>query len=201
MPYALRKRSTRTYVYVAIATHVFLLNASCMPVSVSLVALWRMQWICQKKKKVVAHQGGERACNCASRLVAVQSSVHTSDVSGATDNRHGGDCWPWDAMHACPAQVPTLPLPCSFMWLGSVDSFGTRTVLYYICHAHVAMTSRDAMFIVPFATQAPFGLVSLKFNSHHINVPSNAWSTKCRLIVCMSAQIRSNLRDESINPN
>jgi hypothetical protein len=46
-----------------------------------------------------------------------------------------------------------------------------------------------------------FGLVLLKFNSHHINVPSNVWSTKCRLIVCMSAQIRSNLRDESIKPN
>ena len=53
-----------------------------------------------RKKKVVAHQGGERAYNCASRLVAVQSSVQTpdmmvrstSDVSGATDNRHGGDC-------------------------------------------------------------------------------------------------------------
>jgi len=51
------------------------------------------------KKRVVAHQGGERAYNCASRLVAVQSSVQTpemvrstSDVSGATDNRHGGDC-------------------------------------------------------------------------------------------------------------
>jgi ribosomal protein L39E len=46
-----------------------------------------------------------------------------------------------------------------------------------------------------------FGLKLLKFNSYHINVPSNAWSTKCRLIACMSAQIRSNLRDESIKPN
>jgi hypothetical protein len=45
------------------------------------------------------------------------------------------------------------------------------------------------------------GWSTLKFNSHHINVPSNTWSTKCRLIVCMSAQIRSNLRDESIKPN
>jgi hypothetical protein len=42
---------------------------------------------------------------------------------------------------------------------------------------------------------------ALKFNSHHINVPSNAWSTKYRLIACMSAQIRSNLRDEYIKPN
>jgi hypothetical protein len=41
----------------------------------------------------------------------------------------------------------------------------------------------------------------LKFNFHHINVPSNVWSTKCRLIACMSIQIRSNLRDESIKPN
>jgi hypothetical protein len=49
--------------------------------------------------------------------------------------------------------------------------------------------------------KAPFGLSMLKFNSHHINVPSNTWSTKCRLIACMSAQIRSNLRDESIKPN
>jgi hypothetical protein len=31
-----------------------------------------------------------------------------------------------------------------------------------------------------------FGYVLLKFNSHHINVSSNAWSTKCRLIACMS---------------
>jgi hypothetical protein len=46
-----------------------------------------------------------------------------------------------------------------------------------------------------------FGYVSLKFNSHHINVSSNAWSTKCRLIACMLTQIRSNLRDESIKPN
>jgi hypothetical protein len=46
-----------------------------------------------------------------------------------------------------------------------------------------------------------FGYGLLKFNTHHINVPSNAWSTKCRLIACMSAQIRSNLRDESIKPN
>jgi hypothetical protein len=26
-----------------------------------------------------------------------------------------------------------------------------------------------------------------KVNSHHINVPLNAWNTKCRLITCMSA--------------
>jgi hypothetical protein len=47
----------------------------------------------------------------------------------------------------------------------------------------------------------PFGLEQLKFNSHHINVPSNAWSIKCRLITCISVQIRSNLRDKSIKPN
>jgi hypothetical protein len=51
------------------------------------------------------------------------------------------------------------------------------------------------------AAKAPFGLVLLKFNSHHINVSSNACSTKCKLIACMSVQIRSNLRDESIKPN
>jgi hypothetical protein len=39
------------------------------------------------------------------------------------------------------------------------------------------------------------------FNSYYINVAANAWSTKCRLIVCMSAQIMSNLRDESIKLN
>jgi hypothetical protein len=50
-------------------------------------------------------------------------------------------------------------------------------------------------------SEALFGLVSLKFNSHHINVLSNTWSTKRRLIACMSVQIRSNLRDESIKPN
>jgi hypothetical protein len=49
--------------------------------------------------------------------------------------------------------------------------------------------------------KAPFGLVLLKFNSHHINIPLNAWSAKYRLIVCMSTQIKSNLRDESIKPN
>jgi hypothetical protein len=46
-----------------------------------------------------------------------------------------------------------------------------------------------------------FGLKLLKLNFHHINVLLNAWFTKCRLIACMSAQIRSNLRDESIKPN
>jgi hypothetical protein len=46
-----------------------------------------------------------------------------------------------------------------------------------------------------------FGFIWLKFNSHHINVPSNAWSTKCRLIAYMSVQIMRNLRDESIKPN
>jgi hypothetical protein len=49
--------------------------------------------------------------------------------------------------------------------------------------------------------EAPFGLYMLKFNSHHINVAANVWSIKCRLITCMSAQIRSNLRDESIKSN
>jgi hypothetical protein len=48
---------------------------------------------------------------------------------------------------------------------------------------------------------APFGYDVLKFNFHHINVAANVWSTKCRLIACMSTQIRSNLRDESIKPN
>jgi hypothetical protein len=47
----------------------------------------------------------------------------------------------------------------------------------------------------------PFGSEELKFNSHHINIFSNTWSTKCRIIACMSAQIKSNLRDESIKPN
>jgi hypothetical protein len=46
-----------------------------------------------------------------------------------------------------------------------------------------------------------FGLGVLKFNFHHINVLSKAWSTKYRLIVCMWAHIRSNLRDESNKPN
>jgi hypothetical protein len=34
---------------------------------------------------------------------------------------------------------------------------------------------------------ALFGLHMLKFNSYHNNVAANAWSTKCRLIACMSA--------------
>jgi hypothetical protein len=33
------------------------------------------------------------------------------------------------------------------------------------------------------------------------NVAIHAWSTKYRLIIYMSAQIKSNLRDESIKPN
>jgi hypothetical protein len=49
--------------------------------------------------------------------------------------------------------------------------------------------------------KAPFGFRLLKFNSHHINVPLNVWSTKCRLIVCISAHMSSNLRDESIKSN
>jgi hypothetical protein len=51
------------------------------------------------------------------------------------------------------------------------------------------------------STKRVFGYGLLKFNTHRINVHSNAWSTKCILIACMSAQIRSNLRDESIKPN
>jgi hypothetical protein len=53
----------------------------------------------------------------------------------------------------------------------------------------------------PLVYKAPFGYHVLKFNSHHINIAVNAWSTKCRLIACMSTQIMSNLRDESIKPN
>jgi LytS/YehU family sensor histidine kinase len=50
-------------------------------------------------------------------------------------------------------------------------------------------------------TKALIRLSRLKFNSHHINVAINTWSTKCRLIADISAQIRSNLRDEFIKPN
>jgi hypothetical protein len=46
-----------------------------------------------------------------------------------------------------------------------------------------------------------FGLKLLKFNSHHINVPLNVCSIKYRLIAYILAQIRSNLRDESIKLN
>jgi hypothetical protein len=49
--------------------------------------------------------------------------------------------------------------------------------------------------------KALFGFHMLKFNSYHINVAVNAWSTKCRVIVCMSTRIKSNLRDESTKPN
>jgi hypothetical protein len=52
-----------------------------------------------------------------------------------------------------------------------------------------------------FYIKALFGSRIIQFNSHHINIPSNAWSTKCTPIACMSAQIMSNLRDESIKPN
>jgi hypothetical protein len=49
--------------------------------------------------------------------------------------------------------------------------------------------------------KGPFGYDVLKFNSHHINVATKTLSTKYRLIACISTQIRSNLRDESIKPN
>jgi hypothetical protein len=61
-----------------------------------------------------------------------------------------------------------------------------------------------ASYLVPHhrhLAKALFGFWIIQFNSHHINVAANAWSTKCRLIACMSAQIRSNLRNESIKPN
>jgi hypothetical protein len=51
------------------------------------------------------------------------------------------------------------------------------------------------------ASKAPFGGFWLKFNSHYINVFLSIWSNKCKLITCMSVQVRSNLRDESIKPN
>jgi hypothetical protein len=57
------------------------------------------------------------------------------------------------------------------------------------------------VFVWYCAAKGLFGYVLLKFNSHHINVPLNAWSTKYRLIACMSTHIRSNLRDESIKSN
>jgi hypothetical protein len=50
-------------------------------------------------------------------------------------------------------------------------------------------------------TKGLFDFILLKFNSYHINVLSNALSTKCTPIACMSVQIMSNLRDESIKPN
>jgi hypothetical protein len=59
----------------------------------------------------------------------------------------------------------------------------------------------DGQKLVIYAPWEAKTLHKLKFNSHHINVVANAWSTKCKLIACMSAQIRSNLRDESIKPN
>jgi hypothetical protein len=45
-------------------------------------------------------------------------------------------------------------------------------------------------------------LVTSVFLTHVTsNVAAHAWSTKYRLITCISAQIKSNLRDESIKPN
>jgi hypothetical protein len=75
-----------------------------------------------------------------------------------------------------------------------VRAVHTHTGILYSCFSffliHVTVLYFD-----------PFDLGVLKFNSHHINVPSNTWSTKYRLITYMSAYIRSNLRDESIKPN
>jgi hypothetical protein len=45
-------------------------------------------------------------------------------------------------------------------------------------------------------------LVASVFLTHITsNVAAHAWSTKYRLITCMLAQIKSNLRDEFIKPN
>jgi hypothetical protein len=64
------------------------------------------------------------------------------------------------------------------------------------------MTShRPSAYDMTRGAKGLFGWYELKFNFHHINVLSNALSTKYRLIAYMSAQIRSNLRDESIKPN
>jgi hypothetical protein len=65
--------------------------------------------------------------------------------------------------------------------------------------AHIK-TSRVGVGVALLPCGGRFGLGVLKFNFHLINIFLNAWSTKCRLIICMSAQIRSNLRDESIKP-
>jgi hypothetical protein len=62
-----------------------------------------------------------------------------------------------------------------------------------------AQPSTDAS--VSKITFRPFSYMRVKFNSHYVNVLLNTWSIKCRLIACMSAQIRSNLWDESIKHN
>jgi hypothetical protein len=58
-----------------------------------------------------------------------------------------------------------------------------------------SQSNLSALRLAPWhvASEGLFGFLLLKFNSYHINVPSNAWSTKCELIACMSVQIRSNL--------
>jgi hypothetical protein len=63
------------------------------------------------------------------------------------------------------------------------------------------LAGRGRRLVLVVEELGPFGLSGLKFNSHHINILLNIWSTKYRLITCMSAQIMINLRDESIKPN
>jgi hypothetical protein len=89
----------------------------------------------------------------------------------------------------------TLVAPCAV----SPFSLDRRIPLFNlhlvpVCHHRIKAP-------VLITTKGVFGFNVLKFNSHHINVSSNTWSTKCRLIACMSAQIMSNLRDESIKSN
>jgi hypothetical protein len=73
--------------------------------------------------------------------------------------RHPGtvSTWVGDPPPAWPVVAPALPGPPPRTW-------------------YLIIINQSAMF----------GLVLLKFNSHHINVPLNVWSTKCRLIACMS---------------
>jgi hypothetical protein len=134
--------------------------------------------------------------------------------------------WPWRLARFSYRPLPPSPSSCSMCqiehrngieqrlrrahaadvveWVRTTPIGLTWNLMIYICcchrrssHHRLSASYWSSLLIA----KGPFGFKLLKFNSHHINVPSNARSTKYRLIACMSAQTRSNLRDESIKPN
>jgi hypothetical protein len=86
---------------------------------------------------------------------------------------------------------PVPPLPS-----GKHDTIPAPTARPRSPPGHASAKRRCSLYLRPRLV-----INMLKFNSRHINITANAWSTKCRLIACMSTQLKSNLRDKSIKPN
>jgi hypothetical protein len=70
------------------------------------------------------------------------------------------------------------------------DVGGSGDVRVVMCMEAVNMKELQRLLgCLVLRTKGLFGFILLKFNSHHINVSLNAWSTKYRLIACMSGVI------------